>query len=263
MFARIAAAFVFGTTSTGMMSCSNASCADHICHKKTWGVPWVDDWDNPEKNNYPVQSRKVHRHLIFIRHGQYENESHSKLDADHRLTALGKLQAIETGRALSDLLADSSTSELFPTKKLGPIFVSDLQRAKETCALISEQLPPHSEVRVETLLREIFPCDPQPRYAAKKASADSERRVEEAFEKFLHRPTTSESAVELYICHANIIRYFLCRSLQLPPEAWLRFSLPHCSLTHIVVDGRGRVKVTGVGSAGHLPTHMQTIHNVA
>ena len=43
---------------------------------------------------------------------------------------------------------------------------------------------------------------------------------------------------------------------QLPPEAWLRISLPHASLTHLVVRSNGDVTLRMLGDAGHLPPEM-------
>ena len=48
------------------------------------------------------------------------------------------------------------------------------------------------------------------------------------------------------------------RSLQLPPEAWLRLSLPHASITHLVFRPNGEVSLRMLGDAGHLPPEMVT-----
>jgi len=52
-------------------------------------------------------------------------------------------------------------------------------------------------------------------------------RIEAAFRKYFHRapPSQKEDSTEIMVFHANVIRYFVCRALQLPPEAWLRMSL--------------------------------------
>jgi len=57
---------------------------------------------------------------------------------------------------------------------------------------------------------------------------------------------------EIIVCHANVIRYFLCRALQLPPEAWLRFCVFNCSLTYLTVRPTGTVSCRMVGDIGHL-----------
>jgi serine/threonine-protein phosphatase PGAM5 len=241
-------------------------CDDSVApgseHKKTWGVPWVNDWDNPSERGLPTQSRNIKRQLILIRHGQYEREKSAKSDKEQTLTDLGRLQAEETGRYLAAALP---TSPLFRATSVKSVHVSDLTRAQQTCETLLEAMgsrAPSAPALVDPLLREIFPCDPQPAYP-KKAKPESERIAEAAFSKYFHRPTNDESSVEVVVCHANVIRYFLCRALQVPPEAWLRFSLPHCSITTISIDGRGRVSVCGVGAANHLPPDHQSVANIS
>ena len=40
-------------------------------------------------------------------------------------------------------------------------------------------------------------------------------RIEAAFRKYFHRadPTQKADSVEVIVCHANVIRYFVCRSV--------------------------------------------------
>ena len=57
---------------------------------------------------------------------------------------------------------------------------------------------------------------------------------------------------EIIVCHGNVIRYFFCRALQLPPEAWLRFSTFNCSLTYIMIKPNGRASCRMLGDIGHL-----------
>ena len=80
--------------------------------------------------------------------------------------------------------------------------------------------------------------------------------------QYFHRaePSQSEDSYEIVVCHANVIRYFICRALQLPPEAWLMISLKHASLTRISINPDGKVKVTCIGEAGHLKPEMLTTH---
>lgn len=79
-----------------------------------------------------------------------------------------------------------------------------------------------------------------------------------------HSPAeTGEDASEEYIvlvCHQNVIRYFACRALQLPPEAWLRFRGNNCGLTEIIVSDDGRASLDKFADVGHLPLRMHTFH---
>jgi serine/threonine-protein phosphatase PGAM5 len=63
---------------------------------------------------------------------------------------------------------------------------------------------------------------------------------------------------EIIVCHANVIRYFLCRALQLPPEAWLRFCPFNCSLTYLTIRPTGTVSCRLLGDIGHLPYSAST-----
>ena len=57
---------------------------------------------------------------------------------------------------------------------------------------------------------------------------------------------------EVIIGHANVIRYFFCRALQLPPEAWLRLCIFNCSLTYFTIRPTGTVSCRMLGDIGHL-----------
>lgn len=82
-----------------------------------------------------------------------------------------------------------------------------------------------------------------------KTTDDNHSRIEAAFEKYFHRADYDKEdevdgchhEVEIIVCHANVIRYFLCRALQLPPEAWLRYCPFNCSLTYFTIRPTGTV----------------------
>jgi len=57
---------------------------------------------------------------------------------------------------------------------------------------------------------------------------------------------------EIIVCHANVIRYFVCRALQIPQEAWLRFCIFNCSLTYLTIRPTGTVSCRMLGDIGHL-----------
>jgi serine/threonine-protein phosphatase PGAM5 len=58
--------------------------------------------------------------------------------------------------------------------------------------------------------------------------------------------------------HGNVIRYFVCRALQLPPEAWLRMSIFNGSITYIMIQPNGYVTIRLLGDTGHLPYEETT-----
>ncbi|KAK7073070.1 hypothetical protein SK128_023838 [Halocaridina rubra] len=186
------------------------------------------------------------RHLIFIRHGQYNLDGAE--DSDRYLTKLGREQAALTGERLKVLG--------FPYSKL---VYSTMTRATETANIIMENIDVPKDVINCDLLREGAPIPPEPplgswRPEVHKFFADG-ARIEAAFRKYVHRAPHSQEkdSYEVFVCHANVIRYIVCRALQLPPEAWLRMSLHNGSITHIVIRPDGRVGLWQLGECGYMP----------
>lgn len=203
----------------------------------------------------PVDGGKssVTRHLVFIRHGQYV----TKADDDKKkiLTPLGRQQAEHTGKRLQLL-----SSGKFPVDK---IVISSMTRARETGDIIRSSLP---DVPYEycDLLREGAPCFPEPsssrwRPEHQEIYQDS-ARIEAAFRKYFHRadPKQKKECIEVFVCHANVIRYFVCRALQFPAEGWLRFSIGNCGITWLSISPSGRVILRSMGDTGHLSPNMIT-----
>lgn len=171
--------------------------------------------------------------------------------------------------------------------------VSNLTRAKETASIIASYLPETvHRTEPDPMLNEGRPCHTIPggrmSHHDIQATDHQHPRIEGAFRKYIYRadppPSTSlaaptnEPAVsvvaasasasspppetqhefEIIVCHANVIRYIMCRALQLPPEAWLRFCPFNCSLTYLTVRPTGTVSCRMVGDIGHLPYSMST-----
>eukprot|EP00546_Thalassionema_frauenfeldii_P010474 CAMPEP_0178915210 /NCGR_PEP_ID=MMETSP0786-20121207/11891_1 /TAXON_ID=186022 /ORGANISM="Thalassionema frauenfeldii, Strain CCMP 1798" /LENGTH=335 /DNA_ID=CAMNT_0020588277 /DNA_START=72 /DNA_END=1076 /DNA_ORIENTATION=+ len=236
---------------------------------------WDSNWDHRQPT--PLEDKKeerqrtrlirkegVTRHIILVRHGQYDESSSD--DEKRILTKLGREQADLTGQRLQALLKgggddddeqqqqdDDSTK--FDACNIKILRVSDLTRAKETADLIAQHLSPEVKIaEPDPLLNEGTPAHtiPSPRPVSSNRIAkwdDHHARIEEAFQKYMHRQeyhhqaeeeeavaetndkddedtTTTKSSssnkheYEIIVCHANVIRYFVCRALQLPPEAW-------------------------------------------
>jgi len=182
------------------------------------------------------------RNVLLIRHGQY------KLDGDVKcLTQLGREQALLLGQRLaaSGVKWDSVT-------------ISTMTRALETAQIICDVLPAGFRQATDSVLEEGAPYPPEPpvqHWTPKHHKLYTEgSRIEAAFRKYIHRASVKQKAdsYELVVCHANVIRYFICRALQFPPEGWLRIALGNCSITWIVIRPNGNVAVRCVGDVGHL-----------
>jgi serine/threonine-protein phosphatase PGAM5 len=84
----------------------------------------------------------------------------------------------------------------------------------------------------------------------KNAADDDNGAV--SLKKVVNKPAAQEETHEIVVCHGNVIRYSLLRLLQLPPEAWLRFSLYNGSITRVEIRSDGLCSVRCVSDAGFM-----------
>jgi broad specificity phosphatase PhoE len=221
--------------------------------------PWrrQHPWEPTEASSLAKGSRgRVAKHLLLIRHGQYD--TNGKHDDSRTLTPMGEQQAIALAQRLR--LIDAATEGYYKHFKLNQILTSKLARAVQTADSIVDALPDVS-VRRDADLNEGRPClpEPPPSHASRYTNRHYDgERIEGAYRMLCAKPPPEQEAdsYHVVVCHANVIRYIVCRALQLPPEAWLRFSLPHTSLTHLVIRASGDVSLRSLGDAGHLEPGM-------
>jgi len=213
----------------------------------------------------------------MIRHGQYV---HAKKDQDCVLTDLGKRQAHATGKRIASMISASGNFKV----NISEFHVSDMTRAKETAVILKEYLPESVTINEsDAVLNEGTPAYtiPGKRSPEKDLSVfRTHPRAEFAFRKYFHRskmakPEEEEShdqqkddlavendlnpvsassnhEFEIIVGHGNMIRYFVMRALQLPPEAWLRLSPFNCSITYLVIKPSGNVSLRSFADVGHL-----------
>ena len=201
------------------------------------GENWDYNWDKREEE---MESVTATRTLILIRHGQYVYEDK---DEERVLTELGRKQAREVGVRLIEM-----------NLSVNRIIHSDLTRAVETAGIIATELHGGIPTEMCSMLREGKPYRPEPDFIKRKEKyyfIDG-ARIEAAFRKYFYR-AGKENTVEIIVGHGNVFRYFVCRVLQLNPDAWLRISLGNCSITVVTIRGDGRVCLEGLGMTGHLP----------
>jgi serine/threonine-protein phosphatase PGAM5 len=252
--------------------------------------------------------RIVTRHVILIRHGQYDETGVQ--DNEKVLTALGKRQAKLTGIRLAELVEANdikggccsvrsfSVSQYTRAIQTADIIYQQLvemyqrngipqdQRVPKSPSdpLLNEGVPAHfipgeeaNSTRMGMWTEAIGKDNPRIEKAFKKYIGQSEwlveeqaqRRQEEAsanevVKSFSSFGTTSGGTVgpanvehhheyEIIVSHANLIRYMTCRSLQIPPETWLRFEVFNASLTYLVIKSYGHVVCRMIGDVGHFP----------
>uniref|UniRef100_A0A1B0C742 Serine/threonine-protein phosphatase PGAM5, mitochondrial n=1 Tax=Glossina palpalis gambiensis TaxID=67801 RepID=A0A1B0C742_9MUSC len=208
-----------------------------------------------EENRYNddierVTPRSV-RHIILVRHAEYLHAGDT--DDTHNLTMRGCVQAKYTGRRLRELGV-----------RWDKIIISTMTRAQETADIILKEIDFDPERLVNcSYIREGAPIPPQPpvgHWRPPKAFFRDGARIEAAFRRYFHRalPTEKEDTYTLIVGHGNVIRYFVCRALQFPPEAWLRININHASITWLTIHPSGNVTIECLGDSGFMPPEYLT-----
>lgn len=245
-----------------------------------WDSNWDDLQPKPTGNDEEDRQRMrtlrkegVTRHIILIRHGQYDERE--KDDSKRLLTELGRKQADLTGKRLREMM-DGADKE-FGACKIKVVRVSNMARAKETADIIASHLPGVEYAKPDPELNEGRPCHNLPGGRVSESTIEKtdeqHARIEAAYRKYFYRSLPERKngdegsgedkpeeqckhEFEIVVCHANVIRYFLCRALQLPPEAWLRLCTFNCSLTYLTIRPTGTVSCRMLGDMGHIPYGM-------
>ncbi|XP_047680616.1 LOW QUALITY PROTEIN: serine/threonine-protein phosphatase PGAM5, mitochondrial-like [Prionailurus viverrinus] len=211
---------------------------------------------NPERGEEELASRLDHgeakatRHIFLTRHSQ--NHVDASQEKDRTLTPLGGEQAERTGLRLASLGLN-----------FNKIVHSSMTRAIDTTAVVSEHLPGVSKVSADLRGGEGAPIEPDPPVSHWKPEAvqydAAGARIEAAFRNHIHRADAKqqEDSYVICSCHANVIRYMVCRALPStpppPPEVWLHLSLKDSSISHLVVRPGGRGALRALGDTGFMP----------
>lgn len=194
------------------------------------------------------------RTLYMIRHGQYDTTVTS-VDGGN-LTEIGREQAYYTGQSLARLPIDK-------------VHTSTMTRAVETAGIISEQLS--LDYKTYDNLREAIPTIPpriatnileymesNPSFTHDNINQDK-KRADDAFSNFFCAPSDEAlSTHELLVCHGNIIRYLVCKALDINVDTWAKMNINHCGMSIITVDIQGRCRLINHNTTGHLPNHLVT-----
>ena len=244
---------------------------------------WDHNWDKrdpqslvkPLKPNSSDEEQEAHlenikaatptarRTYLLVRHGQYEMRD---TDEERILTPLGREQANLTGERLAKLWEHTNRKNNSVDVELS-LTMSTMARATETAQIILGHFP-NTESKSCDLIQEGAPCEPVPNVLSGVWDPEPHQffeegaRIEAGFRKYIRRadPSQKNNSIDVLVCHGNVIRYFVCRALQLPPEAWLRFAVHNASITTITVQPTGRVHVSGLGESGHLPPDKLTFN---
>ncbi len=202
----------------------------------------------PARALLPVSDQPL-RTVFLVRHGEYAHTDDCDPAVECSLVALGRQQT-RLAAARLDAMPVRFTS----------LQASTLARARETAAIIAEHFP---ELTL-TLHDDLRECTPTTRRADIMASlapgeADS---CDSQLEALAHRLLTPAAGPadenDIVVCHGNVIRWLVCRVLDVDPTAWLGMSIANASLTIVQVRADGSLKLIGFGDSGHVPYPMTT-----
>ena len=158
------------------------------------------------------------RHVLLVRHSQYH--LNGTTDGERTLTELGVQQADVVARRLAAIHACAEGG--YSKFSLDTILSSGLTRAIQTADLIAPHLPHAQRARNDATLNEGRPClpEPAPRHASHYTNKGGDgQRIEAAYRLICARPpqpippARPADTYEVIVCHANVIRYVVCRAL--------------------------------------------------
>lgn len=188
------------------------------------------------------------RTIVLVRHGSYVPDPKIDEKIGPHLSPLGSAQAHLVGARLAGMPG-----------RFDGMYVSPMQRARDTAAIIGEGFPGrHFEV-VDDLAECVPPTwrtDVIKDYS-RKEQADCKAELDRDFKRFF-KPAIGGPQRDLLVCHGDVIRYLVTRAMRVDTKAWLEMSVGNASITVIRVQPDGRMKVISVGDVGHIPPNLRS-----
>jgi len=204
---------------------------------------------NASENPAPAAAHAPAARIIYlVRHGHYVSDKTIDEKIGPGISSIGSAQANLAGARLAGLQI-----------KFDSFYVSPMQRARDTAAVIGKNFP-ESKFKVVNDLAECTPPTRDKKIMAEEKPADlaaCTAALDRVFAGYF-KPAHGNTQTELFVCHGNVIRYLVTRSLGVDPIAWLSMSVGHASITKIRIEADGRFKVIAVGDVGHFPPTLLT-----
>lgn len=208
---------------------------------------WDPNWDHREldANGLPRtdESGRV-RHILLVQHGQGDAEATGRRVREMTRGAGRRVRCVHS--------APGTTTKSFADTIASGLPRSEDPQLEEGVPAQSIPGPPqHSAVvyrdgsRLEAAFRRYF----------KRSLPRDETDLDTHDDSFRIDDDECTDEYDVVVCDANVVRYFFLRSLQLPPEAWLRLATSDCSITHITISQNGLVSAQSLGETAHLTNH--------
>lgn len=199
--------------------------------------------DTPKES---PSSAMAARNIVLVRHGHYAPDPKADPKLGPGLSPLGVAQARLAGARLAGMPISFDA-----------LYVSPLQRARDTAASISVDFPGR---RFE-VLDDLEECTPPTRRTEitrddkPEDLARCKAQLDRLFERYF-KPATGSEQTDLMVCHGNVIRYLITRALGVDTSAWLEMSVRHASISVVRIEADGRFKLISAGDSGYLPANM-------
>ncbi|MBK8164914.1 MAG: histidine phosphatase family protein [bacterium] len=193
------------------------------------------------------------RNLFLIRHGEYVHDVACDEEVGCGLDALGREQARLVAARLDGLPLRFTSLQSSP-----------LTRARETAAIVAGHFPELAH-RIEGDIRECTPPTRRPDIMADLEPGEAaacEAQLAAAAARLLMPAAAGADENDIVVCHGNVIRWLVCRALDVDPQAWLGMSIANCSLTVIQVKADGSCKLVSFADSGHIPWSQTTYPGV-
>ncbi len=200
----------------------------------------------------PTDTRPI-RTLYLIRHGEYVHDKDCDEYVGCELDALGREQAALVAARLKAMPITFSSLQSSP-----------MTRARQTADIIALSFPDLKPVRND----DIHECTPTTRRqdimdGLKPGEAEAcDAQLQAAAARLLVPATAGHDEHDIVVCHGNVIRWMVCRVLEVDPHAWLQMSIANCSVTIIQVKADGALKLVSFADSGHIPWERTTYPGV-
>lgn len=200
----------------------------------------------------PTADRPI-RTLYLIRHGEYVHDDACNEYTGCDLDALGREQAALVAARLKAMPVTFSSLQCSP-----------MTRARQTADIIAASFPGLAPVQCD----DIHECTPTTRSrkvmdGLKPGEADScDAQLKAAAARLLVPATAGHDEHAIVVCHGNVIRWLVCRVLDVDPQAWLGMSIANCSVTVVQVKADGAMKLISFADSGHIPWERTTYPGV-
>jgi serine/threonine-protein phosphatase PGAM5 len=197
--------------------------------------------------NKPDPNAPGTRVLYLVRHGYYENEDPADERVGKKLTALGKEQARLAGVRLRDLGVTFDT-----------LRTSTFTRAMESGDIIAREIG--LPVLRDSLISECTPPSTRPdiKWDTPGEADSAQAQLEAAWAKYARPSTTSDPLHQILVCHGNVIRWFVTRTLGVDTRQWAQMEAANGGITVIAIRPDGTTRLLIYDEIAHIQPRFQT-----